>query len=285
MAKRMRKSEREYINARNALMRSIQRTNKAFGSNMKLTDIVDVPTPSQAKKMSYKELKAATKKIQKARVDDKGEKLTYVPTGTGNIAKIPLKDYNRAMSALGKSNKALRERMSFLERARLPKKSGGKKAKPVSVFDVQASRGQSKVTPTKEVTPAMAFTGGKAKGNVDEILKRFQEGWKVYAKRPREWKQSDDLMKANFKRILMSAGRGDLYEKFKSLTDERLLWALYERNLGDYMTALGTYITTDPKEMMSGINNDISDDMLKTIMNMISDTFEEASQVEFTEEE
>lgn len=281
----MRKSEREYINARNALMRSIQRTNKAFGSSMKLSDIVDVPTPAQAKKMSYKELKAATKKIQKARKNDKGENVTYVPTGTGNIVKIPLKEYNRAMSALGKSNKALRERMSFLERARLPKKSGGKKAKPVSVFDVQASRGQSKVTPTKEVTPAMAFTGGKAKGNVVEILKRFQEGWKVYAKRPREWKQSDDLMKSNFKRILMAAGRGDLYEKFKSLSDERLLWALYERNLGDYMTALGTYITTDPKEMMSGINNEISDDMLKTIMNMISDTFEEASQVEFDEEE
>ena len=293
MAKRMRKSEREYINARNALMRSIQRTNKAFGSSMKLSDIVDVPTPAQAKKMSYKELKAATRKIQKARKNDKGEKVTYVPTGTGNVAKVPTKDYNAAMSELGKTNAALRQRLSPLSKARPAEKKrregtrAGRRqrtldgAKPASAFDVQASRGQSKVTPTREFTPSEVFTGGKARGNVDEIVKRFKNRGRHVASKPRKWKESDAQMRKNFEKMFEATGQTDILDKLRSLTDEQLLWAVYEENFGAMIDLVGFNYRNATDAPPGDLADELIDQMDYRALEIIEQILDDAGMMEF----
>lgn len=237
MAKRVRKTEQEYIRARNAAMRSIQRTNKAFGSNIKLSDIVDVPTPAQAKKMSAAELRAATRRLNRARKTDKNEKATFVPTGTGGVTKVSTKDYNAAMSALGKANAALRKRIDVVSRAKPAPKGRG--ARPAGAQTVQGSYGASKVIPINEIDPFTAFIGGKATGNVDEIMRRFQARGRVFAQRPRAWKESDSLMRRNFEKMFRVTGHDEILAKLKRLTDEQFLWAVYNENLAEFVNLVG----------------------------------------------
>lgn len=240
MAKRQRKTEQEFLKARSALMRSIQRTNKAFGSNMKISDIVDVPTPAQAKKMSAAELRAANKRIKEARTGNQGEKMTFVPTGAGGVTKVPTKDYNAAMANLGKRNRAARERISGISSAVVPTEKGAHMVGMRTISTMQ----ESKIRPLNEINPMMAFIGGGARGNVDEIRKRFAGRGKEFANAPRDWQRGDELMRQNFLRML---GLHDAESKklLQKLSREQLLWAVYERNLPSLLEQSG-YINTDP---------------------------------------
>ena len=280
MAKRQRKTEQDYLRARGALMRSIQRTNKAFGSNIKISDIVDVPTPAQAKKMSAAELRKMTRRIQSARTD-KGQKMTFVPTGTGQVTKVPTKNYNAAMSNLGKRNKALRERLDTLSSAVLPK---GRGARPVSARSVQSGYGQSKITPVNELDPMTAFIGGKARGNVDEIRKRFEERGKKYGTAPREWTKRDELMRKNFEKLISQSGNDALIKKFKSLSDRQLLWATYEGNLPAFLEAAGyadyRYKARSDKPN-GGLERGERDGLAAAAANIVEDIISEASRVRF----
>lgn len=281
MAKRVRKTEQEYIRARNAAMRSIQRTNKAFGSSIKLSDIVDVPTPAQARRMSAAELRAATRRLEDARRTKDGEKATFVPTGTGGVAKVPTKDYNAAMSNLGKGNRALEERRRVVEGAEVPKEAL-KGARPVSMRDVTSGR-TSKIQSLETVDPFTAFIGGKATGNVDEIVKRFHERGRIYAERPRKWKEQDDRMKANFIRTLEAAGRNDIVAKLNKLSRNQLLWAVYERNFGSYVTALALSIDTNGYRGPEGsiISREL-DEVAHTAIGEIEAILDTAANVRFT---
>lgn len=279
MAKRVRKTEQEYIRARNAAMRSIQRTNKAFGSSIKLSDIVDVPTPAQAKKMSAAELRAATRRLNDARRTKDGEKATFVPTGTGGVTKVPTKDYNAAMSNLAKGNKALEERRKVIEGAEVPKEAL-KGARPVSMRDVTSGR-TSKIQSLETVDPFTAFVGGKATGNVDEIAKRFHERGRIYAERPRKWKEQDDRMKANFIRTLEAAGRSDIIAKLNKLSRNQLLWAVYERNFGSYITALALSIDTNEYRRSGSIISRELDEVAHTAIGEIEAILDTASNVRF----
>lgn len=279
MAKRVRKTEQEYIRARNAAMRSIQRTNKAFGSSIKLSDIVDVPTPAQAKKMSAAELRAATRKLNRARKTDKGEKATFVPTGTGGVTKVPTKDYNAAMSNIAKGNKALEERRKVIEGAEVPKEAL-KGARPVSMRDVTSGR-TSKIQSLETVDPFTAFIGGKATGNVDEIAKRFHERGRIYAERPRKWKEQDDRMKANFIKTLEAAGRRDIIDKLNKLSRNQLLWAVYERNFGSYITALALSIDTNEYRRGGSIISRELDEVAHTAIGEIEAILDTAANVRF----
>lgn len=240
MAKRQRKTEQEFLKARSALMRSIQRTNKAFGSSMKISDIVDVPTPAQAKKMSAAELRAANKRIKEARTGNQGEKMTFVPTGAGGVTKVPTKDYNEAMANLGKRNKAARERIEGISSAVVPAEEG---AHMVGMRTISTMK-ESKIRPLNEINPMMAFVGGGARGNVDEIRKRFAGRGKEFINAPRDWQRGDELMRQNFLKML---GLHDVESKklLQKLTREQLLWAVYERNLPSLLEQSG-YINTDP---------------------------------------
>ena len=262
-------------------MRSIQRTNKAFGSSIKLSDIVDVPTPAQAKKMSASELRAATRRLNRARKTDKGEKATFVPTGTGGVTKVPTKDYNAAMSNLGKSNRALEERRKVIEGAEVPKEAL-KGARPVSMRDVTSGR-TSKIQSLETVDPFTAFIGGKATGNVDEIVKRFHERGRIYAERPRKWKEQDDLMKSNFIRTLEAAGRSDIIAKLNKLSRNQLLWAVYERNFGSYITALALSVDTNgPRGPEGSIISRELDEVANTAIGEIEAILDTATNVRFT---
>jgi len=240
MAKRQRKTEQEFLKARSALMRSIQRTNKAFGSSMKISDIVDVPTPAQAKKMSAAELRAANKRIKEARTGNQGEKMTFVPTGVGGVTRVPTKDYNEAMANLGKRNKAARERIEGISSAVVPAEEG---AHMVGMRTISTMK-ESKIRPLNEINPMMAFVGGGARGNVDEIRKRFAGRGKEFINAPRDWQRGDELMRQNFLKML---GLHDVESKklLQKLTREQLLWAVYERNLPSLLEQSG-YINTDP---------------------------------------
>lgn len=240
MAKRQRKTEQEFLKARSALMRSIQRTNKAFGSSMKISDIVDVPTPAQAKKMSAAELRAANKRIKEARTGNQGEKMTFVPTGAGGVTKVPTKDYNAAIANLGKRNKAARERIEGISSAVVPAEEG---AHMVGMRTISTMK-ESKIRPLNEINPMMAFVGGGARGNVDEIRKRFAGRGKEFINAPRDWQRGDELMRQNFLKML---GLHDVESKklLQKLTREQLLWAVYERNLPSLLEQSG-YINTDP---------------------------------------
>lgn len=280
MAKRQRKTEQEYIRARNAAMRSIQRTNKAFGSNIKLSDVVDVPTPAQAKRMSAAELRAATRRLNDARRNEDGEKLTFVPTGTGGVTRVLTKDYNAAMSNLAKGNKALEERRKVIEGAEVPKEAL-KGARPVSMREVTSGR-TSKIQSLETVDPFTAFIGGKATGNVDEIVKRFHERGRIYAERPRKWKEQDDRMKGNFIKTLEAAGRSDIIEKLNKLSRNQLLWAVYERNFGSYITALA--LSIDTNEYRRGNGSIISrelDEVAHTAIGEIEAILDTAANVRF----
>lgn len=282
MAKRVRKTEQEYIRARNAAMRSIQRTNRAFGSNIKLSDIVDVPTPAQARRMSAAELRAATRRLNEARRTDEGEKVTFVPTGTGGVTRVLTKDYNAAMSNLAKGNKALEERRKVIEGAEVPKEAL-KGARPVSMRDVTSGR-TSKIQSLETVDPFTAFIGGKATGNVDEIVKRFHERGRIYAERPRKWKEQDDRMKGNFIRTLEAAGRSDIIEKLNKLSRNQLLWAVYERNFGSYITSLALSIDTNEYRGPEGsiISREL-DEIAHTAIGEIEAILDTAANVRFTE--
>lgn len=240
MAKRQRKTEQEFLKARSALMRSIQRTNKAFGSSMKISDIVDVPTPAQAKKMSAAELRAANKRIKEARTGNQGEKMTFVPTGAGGVTKVPTKDYNAAMANLGKRNRAARERLEGISSAIVPAEKGARMVGMKTVTTMQ----ESKIRPLNEINPMMAFIGGGARGNVDEIRKRFAGRGKEFVNAPRDWQRGDELMRQNFLKML---GLHDVESRkiLQKLTREQLLWAVYERNLPSLLEQSG-YINTDP---------------------------------------
>ena len=252
MAKRQRKTESDYLKARSALMRSIQRTNKAFGSNIKISDIVDVPTPAQAKKMSAAELRKMTRRIQSAR-KDRGEQVTFVPTGAGGVTKVSTKDYNAAMAALGKRNKALQKRMMIVQAAKTPKNRRYAKAIPVSAWKMQTDKGMSKVMPVEKIDPMTAFVGGKAFGNVDEIQRRFKDRGKVFAEAPREWKKSDEVMRSNFLKMLGLHDVG-LAKKLEKLSEKQLLWAVYEGNLSSLIES-AEYNNTDPRRMQ-GMGSD-----------------------------
>ena len=272
---RVRKSEQEYINARKALQRQLQRTNKAFGSSMRIQDIVDVPTPAQAKKMSYKELKAATRKIEKARKDNRGQKVTFVPTGVpGQVAKVPTKDYNAAMANLGKANKAMRERNDILNAARPPKKRG---VRPVSTRDVNVSK--SKITPFEQFNPAAVFTGGSAKGNIDKIIERFQKRGRMFAKKPRDWQEQDKVMRKNFERMFRDSMRYDLLEKLDKLSNEQFLWLMYENNFSAMVDMLGLRYVPDgaTPEIIEQIQREVDENALDTVLGLI----DEASMIEF----
>lgn len=240
MAKRQRKTEQEFLKARSALMRSIQRTNKAFGSSMKISDIVDVPTPAQAKKMSAAELRQANKRIKEARTGSQGEKMTFVPTGAGGVTKVPTKDYNAAMANLGKRNRAARERIEGISSAIVPTEKGARMVSMKTVSTMQ----ESKIRPLNEINPMMAFIGGGARGNVDEIRKRFAGRGKEFVNAPRDWQRGDELMRRNFLKML---GLHDIESRkiLQKLTREQLLWAVYERNLPSLLEQSG-YINTDP---------------------------------------
>lgn len=280
MAKRQRKTESDYLKARSALMRSIQRTNKAFGSNIKISDIVDVPTPAQAKKMSAAELRKMTRRIQSAR-KDRGEQVTFVPTGAGGVTKVRTKDYNAAMAALGKRNKALQQRLDVIERAKVPKVTG---ARPVSARKVQPDKGLSKVMPVEKIDPITAFVGGRAFGNVDEIQRRFKDRGKVFAEAPREWKKNDEIMRKNFLKMIGFHDAG-LAKKLERLTNQQLLWATYEGNLPALLEA-SRYKITDPVllQMMGlaeGIDQKEADGLAASAAKMISDLLDTASKVVF----
>lgn len=280
MAKRQRKTESDYLKARSALMRSIQRTNKAFGSNIKLSDIVDVPTPAQAKKMSAAELRKMTRRIQSAR-KERGEQVTFVPTGTGSVTKVRTKDYNAAMAALGKRNKALQQRLDVIERARVPKATG---ARPVSARKVQPDKGLSKVMPVEKIDPMTAFVGGRALGNVDEIQRRFKDRGKVFAEAPREWKKNDEIMRKNFLKMIGFHDAG-LAKKLEKLTNQQLLWATYEGNLPALLEA-SRYKITDPVLLQQlglaeGIDQKEADGLAASAAKMISDLLDTASKVVF----
>lgn len=280
MAKRQRKTESDYLKARSALMRSIQRTNKAFGSDIKISDIVDVPTPAQAKKMSAAELRKMTRRIQSARTE-KGEQVTFVPTGAGGVTRVKTKDYNAAMSALGKRNKALQKRLDVIEKAKVPKT---KNARPVSARKVQPDKSKSKVMPVEKIDPMTAFLGGKAFGNVDEIKKRFKDRGKIFAEAPREWKKNDELMRKNFLKMLGFHDAG-LAKKLEKLTDQQLLWATYEGNLPALLEA-SRYKITDPVLLQQlglaeGIDQKEADGLAAAAAKMISDLLDTASKVVF----
>ena len=260
-------------------MRSIQRTNKAFGSSIKLSDIVDVPTPAQAKKMSAAELRAATRRLNDARRTKDGEKATFVPTGTGGVTKVPTKDYNAAMSNLAKGNKALVERRKVIEGAEVPKEAL-KGARPVSMRDVTPGR-TSKIQSLETVDPFTAFIGGKATGNVDEIAKRFHERGRIYAERPRKWKEQDERMKANFIKTLEAAGRRDIIEKLNKLSRDQLLWAVYERNFGSYITALALSIDTNEYRRGGSIISRELDEVAHTAIGEIEAILDTAANVRF----
>lgn len=261
-------------------MRSIQRTNKAFGSSIKLSDIVDVPTPAQARKMSAAELRAATRRLNDARRTKDGEKATFVPTGTGGVTKVPTKDYNAAMSNLGKGNRALEERRRVVEGADVPKEAL-KGARPVSMRDVTSGR-TSKIQSLETVDPFTAFIGGKATGNVDEIVKRFHERGRIYAERPRKWKEQDDRMKSNFIRTLEAAGRRDIIEKLNKLSSNQLLWAVYERNFGSYITALALSVDTNgPRGPEGSIISRELDEVAHTAIGEIEAILDTATNVRF----
>lgn len=282
MAKRQRKTEQDYLRARGALMRSIQRTNKAFGSNIKISDIVDVPTPAQAKKMSAAELRKMTRRIQSARTE-KGQKMTFVPTGIGGVTKVPTKDYNAAMSNLGKRNKALRHRMSAIDSAIVPTRE---RARTVGVRKVKTWRGESKIMPTEELDPMTAFIGGNARGNVDEILKRFASRGEIYAKAQREWAKSDETMRKNFTRM-MGIHDQELERLLKRLTNEQLLWAVYERNLPSEIEA-AQYERTDPlfvQDRGSGLDQQRNDGIRMQAVENIREILTVASMVTFKESE
>lgn len=283
MAKRQRKTEQEYLKARSAFMRSLQRTNKAFGSSMKISDIVNVPTPAQAKKMSAAELRKATKDIKAARTGKNGEKMTFVPTGTGSATRVPTKDYNAAMSNLGKRNKAVRERMGVLDTAVVPAGT----VKPVSSRKVQTWHGESKITPMFEIDPMVAFVGGKGFGNVDEISRRFSERGEEFAKAPREWKKSDDTMRKNFTKMM---GVHDLYLEnlLEGLDEKQFLWAVYEGNLMNLME-VAQYNNTDkmlPAAPGTGddFENQTNDNLSTAAARMIRDVLEQATKVRFEEQ-
>ena len=261
-------------------MRSIQRTNKAFGSSIKLSDIVDVPTPAQARNMSAAELRAATRRLNRARKTDKGEKATFVPTGTGGVTKVPTKDYNAAMSNIAKGNKALEERRKVIEGAVVPKEAL-KGARPVSMRDVTPGR-TSKIQSLETVDPFTAFIGGKATGNVDEIVKRFHERGRIYAERPRKWKEQDDRMKANFIKTLEAAGRSDIIKKMSKLSRNQLLWAVYERNFGSYITALALSVDTNGTQGPDGsiISREL-DEVAHTAIGEIEAILDTAANVRF----
>lgn len=281
MAKRQRKTEQEFLKARSALMRSIQRTNKAFGSSMKISDIVDVPTPAQAKKMSAAELRAANKRIKEARTGNEGEKMTFVPTGVGGVTRVPTKDYNAAMANLGKRNKALRERLDVVQEARKPKKGG---ARPVSARNVQAGYGQSKITPIDEIDPMTAFIGGAARGNVDEITKRFSDRGKIYAQAPRAWRERDALMRKNFEKLIKQSGNAGLIKKFQSLSDKQVLWATYEGNLPAFLEAAGyaDYKYAKKSNRPGGdLDSKERDGLATAAANIVEDIINDASMVVF----
>lgn len=280
MAKRQRKTESDYLKARSALMRSIQRTNKSFGSDIKISDIVDVPTPAQAKKMSAAELRKMTRRIQSARTE-KGEKVTFVPTGAGGVTKVRTKDYNAAMAALGKRNKALQQRLDVIEKAKVPKSAG---ARPVSARKVQPDKSKSKVMPVEKIDPMTAFVGGKAFGNVDEIQKRFKDRGKVFAEAPREWKKNDEIMRKNFLKMIGFHDAG-LAKKLEKLTNQQLLWATYEGNLPALLEA-SRYKITDPVLLQQlglaeGIDQKEADGLAAAAAKMISDLLDTASKVVF----
>ena len=280
MAKRQRKTESDYLKARSALMRSIQRTNKAFGSDIKISDIVDVPTPAQAKKMSAAELRKMTRRIQSAR-KEKGEQVTFVPTGAGGVTKVRTKDYNAAMAALGKRNKALQQRLDVIEKAKVPKFAG---ARPVSARKVQPDKGLSKVMPVEKIDPMTAFVGGKALGNVDEIKRRFKDRGKVFAEVPREWKKNDEIMRKNFLKMIGFHDAG-LAKKLEKLTNQQLLWATYEGNLPALLEA-SRYKSTDhvllqQLGLAEGIDQKEADGLAAAAAKMISDLLDTASKVVF----
>ena len=279
MAKRQRKTESDYLKARSALMRSIQRTNKAFGSNIKISDIVDVPTPAQAKKMSAAELRKMTRRIQSAR-KDRGEQVTFVPTGAGGITKVRTKDYNAAMAALGKRNKALQQRLDVIGKAKVPKVAG---ARPVSARKIQPDKSKSKVIPIEKLDPMTAFIGGRAFGNVDEIQKRFKARGKVFAEAPREWKKSDEVMRSNFLKMLGLHDVG-LAKKLEKLSEKQLLWAVYEGNLSSLIES-AEYNNTDPRRMQGMGSDDFetrkNDGLAAAAARMLSDVLDTASKVVF----
>lgn len=283
MAKRQRKTESDYLKARSALMRSIQRTNKAFGSNIKISDIVDVPTPAQAKKMSAAELRKMTRRIQSAR-KDRGEQVTFVPTGAGGVTKVSTKDYNAAMAALGKRNKALQKRMMIVQAAKTPKNRRYAKAIPVSAWKMQTDKGMSKVMPVEKIDPMTAFVGGKAFGNVDEIQRRFKDRGKVFAEAPRAWKKNDEIMRKNFLKMIGFHDAG-LAKKLEKLTNQQLLWATYEGNLPALLDA-ARYKITDPVLLQQmGLADDIGqrelDGLASSAAKMIEDIIDTASKVVF----
>ena len=279
MAKRQRKTESDYLKARSALMRSIQRTNKAFGSDIKISDIVDVPTPAQAKKMSAAELRKMTRRIQSAR-KDRGEQVTFVPTGAGGVTKVRTKDYNAAMAALGKRNKALQQRLDVIEKAKVPKVTG---ARPVSARKIQPDKSKSKVIPVEKLDPMTAFIGGRALGNVDEIQKRFKSRGKVFAEAPREWKKSDEVMRSNFLKMLGLHDVG-LAKKLEKLSEKQLLWAVYEGNLSSLIES-AEYNNTDPRRMQGMGSGDFetrkNDGLAAAAARMLSDVLDTASKVVF----
>ena len=242
-------------------MRSIQRTNKAFGSSIKLSDIVDVPTPAQARKMSAAELRAATRRLNRARKRDKGEKATFVRAGTGGVTK------------------ALEERRKVIEGAVVPKEAL-KGARPVSMRDVTPGR-TSKIQSLETVDPFTAFIAGKATGNVDEIAKRFHDRGRIYAERPRKWKEQDDRMKANFIKTLEAAGRSDIIEKLNKLSRNQLLWAVYERNFGSYITALALSIDTNEYRRGGSIISRELDEVAHTAIGEIEAILDTAANVRF----
>lgn len=222
-------SEKEFLQARSALMRSIQRTNKAFGSSMKIDQIVDVPTPAQAKRMSKRELDRATRRIREARTDEAGNKVTYVPMDQAGskVMKVPTKTYNKAMSDLGKSNKEVKRRADVLDKAKVSTPFPTRR-----VIDTT-----SRYSGTEPLTPYKAFVRG-ARGH-DKIMERFERTGETYGRRQEAWRRSDERMRSNFMSMLRRYGRPDIANRIGNLSMRQFLYLVHNGNLRGFLQLLG----------------------------------------------
>lgn len=223
-------SEREFLKARSALMRSIQRTNRAFGSRMSIDQIVDVPTPAQARKMGKMELDRATKRIREARTNETGEKVTFVPTDQegGRVIKVPTKTYNKAMSDLGKSNKEIKRRGDVLSKAKPSSQTRNRR-----VIDPT-----SRTSGTEPISPFEAFVRG-ARGIFDRIMDRFRRTSETYGRRKEAWKVSDERMRSNYMSMLNRYGRPDIARRIGNLSLRQFLYLVHTGNLRGYLQLLG----------------------------------------------